>query len=186
MTKEGFKKKYHGKVIAIKFSAMLGNFNASQEMATKTNQLQNISRELGLRVVDLEEQARLMEMPERLFCLSIPDRATTTMELQTPISFEEFLEDFGHYAKAEEEKEFVRAKQLLDEFKIEYGSIEKKHKGYTATDTVDEGFIQGYTSNEASLWWHPLGRRVFFVRGEGAFELTDKVEPKEEAACLNS
>lgn len=41
--------------------------------------------------------------------------------------------------------------------------------------------IQGYTSNEASLWWHPLGRRVFFVRGEGAFELTDKVEPKEEA-----
>ena len=42
-------------------------------------------------------------------------------------------------------------------------------------------FIQGYTSNEASLWWHPLGRRVFFVRGEGAFELTDKVEPKEEA-----
>lgn len=41
---------------------------------------------------------------------------------------------------------------------------------------VDEGFIQGYTSNEASLWWHPMGRRVFFVRGEGAFELTDKVE----------
>lgn len=26
---------------------------------------------------------------------------------------------------------------------------------------------------------YPMGRRVFFVRGEGAFEITDK--PKEEA-----
>lgn len=34
-----------------------------------------------------------------------------------------------------------------------------------------EGFIQGYTSIEASLWWHPLGRCVLFIRGGGAFEI---------------
>lgn len=43
---------------------------------------------------------------------------------------------------------------------------------------MSTGFIQihAYTSNEASLWWHPNGKRIFFVRGEGAFSLTDKVE----------
>lgn len=86
---------------------------------------------------------------------------------------QEFLDDFK---EAQEELEFGRAKKLLADFKIEYGSITKKNKSCTSTDMVDEGFIQGYTSNEASLWWHPMGRRVFFVRGEGAFELTDKVE----------
>lgn len=183
MTKEELKKKYHGQYVSVSYPIRLGGFNGEREAAAKSNALINSCKELGLQVALMPEMAMMTGTNAKIYAINDP--SVQTKYSNTPvsnISVEEFLEDFGHYAKAEEEKEFVRAKQLLDEFKIEYGSIEKKHKGYTATDTADEGFIQGYTSNEASLWWHPMGRRVFFVRGEGAFELTDKVEPKEENA----
>lgn len=170
MTKEDFKKKYHGQVIAISCSMGLGGFNS-------TNLFRNICGELGLKVTELPDMAHV-GLPKKTFAITDPDKSQTAYSGQpsVSISVEEFLEDFGHYVKIQEEGKYDKAKKLLADFKIEYGSITKKHKSCTSTDMVDEGFIQGYTSNEASLWWHPMGRRVFFVRGEGAFELTDKAE----------
>ena len=141
--------------------------------------VKDVNRILGEERYTLAERT---DIEKSLEMYAINDPSVKPSYSSTPcssISVEEFLEDFSHYTKVEEEKQFVKAKQLLDEFRIEYGSIEKRNKSCTSTDMVEEGFIQGYTSNEASLWWHPMGRRVFFVRGEGAFEITDK--PKEEA-----
>ena len=78
------------------------------------------------------------------------------------------------FKEAHEELEFGRAKKLLADFKIEYGEISKSPTD--VKNVMSTGFIQAYTSNEASLWWHPNGKRIFFVRGEGAFSITDKVE----------
>lgn len=182
MTKEELKRKYHGHTVTVSYPIRLGGFNGEREASAKSNALTNACKELGLQVALMPDMAMMTGQNAKVYSISDPNVKPNYSSIPcSSISVEEFLEDFSYYTKVEEEKQFVKAKQLLDEFKIEYGSIEKKHKGYTSTDTVDEGFIQGYTSNEASLWWHPLGRRVFFVRGEGAFELTDKVEPKEEA-----
>lgn len=177
MIKEDFKKKYHGQVVAITYPMGLGSFNGEREVAEKTNQLKNICREMGLKVTELPDMAHV-GLPKKTFAIIDPDKPQTGYSGQpsVAISIEEFLEDFGHYIHTEEESQFVKARKLLAEFKIEYGVIEKKSKHFTSTDVVDEGFIQGYTSNEASLWWHPNGRRVFFVRGEGAFELGEKGE----------
>lgn len=127
-------------------------------------------------------EAHQVTVPAPYLLITIVDKTQppypySHAEASEPVSEQEFLADFK---EAHEELEFGKAKKLLADFKIEYGSITKKNKSCTSTDMVDEGFIQGYTSNEASLWWHPMGRRVFFVRGEGAFELTDKLRRMPE------
>lgn len=182
MTKEELRKKYHGQVVQVLFPIDFGSFNSNQEVAAKTNILQNGCKELGLEVNEFQI-ANYGDSVRQSRMFQVTDKAQPILgdKPKSPIAVEEFLEDFKHYRNSFSIAGRDKAKRLLDEFKIEYGSIEKKHESCTSTDMVDEGFIQGYTSNEASLWWHPLGRRVFFVRGEGAFELTDKVEPKEEA-----
>lgn len=166
MTKEEFKKKYHGKSVKIEPSMQVQRLG---EIAERPRRIQEMCKLMGL-------EAHQVTVPAPYLLITIVDKQQeyrTNAEPLTPIDEEEFLVDFK---EAHEELEFGRAKKLLADFKIEYSSITKKNKSCTSTDMVDEGFIQGYTSNEASLWWHPMGRRVFFVRGEGAFELTDKME----------
>jgi len=124
-------------------------------------------------------EAHQVTVPAPYLLISIVDKNQTPypyshVDASEPVSEQEFLDDFK---EAHEELEFGRAKRLLDEFKIEYGSISKLSRSSQNMKQVsEEGFIQGYTSNEASLWWHPMGRRFFFVRGEGVFELNDKTE----------
>lgn len=135
-------------------------------------------------------EAHQVTVPAPYLLITIVDKAQppypySHATASEPVSEQEFLDDFK---EAQEELEFGRAKKLLADFKIEYGSITKKNKSCTSTDMVDEGFIQGYTSNEASLWWHPMGRRVFFVRGEGQITIIEVPRQKftrEQRIMLN-
>ena len=177
MTKEDFKRKYHGQVIAISYPMGLGSFNGSKEVAEKTNQLNNISREMGLKVTELPDMAHV-GLPKKTFAIIDADKPQTGYNGQpnVAISVEEFLEDFGHYVEEEQRAEAVKVLDILSGMKIK--NVDIKHVGASRNmkQLAEDGFIQGYTSNEASLWWNPKGRRLLFVRGEGVFELTDKVE----------
>lgn len=177
MTKEEFKKKYHGQVVSISYPMSLGSFNGEREVAEKTNQLKNICGELGLKVTELPDMAHV-GLPKKTFAIINPDKSQDDYRGQpnVVISVEEFLEDFGHYVKEEEEKGITKVLDVLTSMKIK--DVDIKHIGASRNmkQLAEDGFIQGYTSNEASLWWNPKGRRLLFVRGEGVFELTDKVE----------
>ena len=157
MTKEEFKKKYHGQVIAIAYPIGLGSFNTNKEVVEKTFQLRNISQEMGLKVTELTYMSHVGQ----------PNVA---------ISVEEFLEDFGNYVEEEQRAEAVKVLDILSGMKIKNVDIKHVEASRNMKQLAEDGFIQGYTSNEASLWWNPKGRRLLFVRGEGVFELTDKVE----------
>lgn len=175
MTKEDFKKKYHGQVIAISYSMGLGSFNGSNEVAEKTNQLNNISQEMGLKVTELPDMAHV-GLPKKTFSIIDPDKPQSGYNGQpnVAISVEEFSEDFGHYVEEEQRAQAVKVLDILSVMKIK--NVDIKHVGASRNmkQLAEDGFIQGYTSNEASLWWNPKGRRLLFVRGEGVFELTDK------------
>lgn len=145
MTKEDFKKKYHGKSVKIEPSMQVQRFG---EIAERPRRIQEMCKLMGL-------EAHQVTVPAPYLLITIVDKQQeyrTNAEPLTPIDEEEFLADF----------------------KIEYGEISKSPT--TSKDVMSTGFIQAYTSNEASLWWHPNGKRIFFVRGEGAFSITDKVE----------
>lgn len=176
MTKEEFKKKYHGQVIAISYPMGLGGFNSEKEVAEKTNQLRNICGELGLRVTELPEMAHV-GLPKKTFAVIDPEKPQTGYEgvANVSIAIAEFLEDFNHYVKEEEQKGVTKVLDILQGMKVK--DVHAKHIGISRNmkKLAEDGFIQGYTSNEASLWWNPKGRRLLFVRGEGVFELTDKV-----------
>lgn len=166
MTKEDFKKKYHGKSVKIEASMSIQQF---RDIAERPRRIQEMCKLMGL-------EAHQVTVPAPYLLITIVDKAQppypySHATASEPVSEQEFLDDFK---EAQEELEFGRAKKLLADFKIEYGEISKSP---TAIQNVmSTGFIQAYTSNEASLWWHPNGKRIFFVRGEGAFSLTDKVE----------
>lgn len=177
MTKEDFKKKYHGQVIAISYPMGLGGFNSEREVSEKTNQLINICGEMGLKVTELPEMAHV-GLPKKTFAVIDPDKPQVAYNGQpnVAISIEEFLEDFGHYVKEEEEKGATKVLDILQGMKVKDVNIKHVGASRNMKQLAEDGFIQGYTSNEASLWWNPKGRRLLFVRGEGVFELTDKVE----------
>jgi hypothetical protein len=167
MTKEDFKKKYHGKSVKIEASMQVHHFG---EIADKPRRIQEMCKLMGL-------ETHQVTVPAPYLLITIVDKQQefrTNAEPLTPISEEEFLADFK---EVHEELEFVVAKKLLADLKVEYGSMTKLSRSSQNMKQVsEEGFIQGYTSNDASIWWHPMGRRLFFVRGEGVFELTDKSE----------
>ena len=180
MTREELKKKYHNQVVQALY--YVGAFNAEKEVAGKVNVLLNACEELGLEVNEFRianygdsvKQSRQFQIMDKL-------QPITGDNPKTPISVEEFLEDFGHYVNEEQQKEVIKILDVLASMKIK--DVHIKHIGVSRNmkKLAEDGFIQGYTSNEASLWWNPNGRRLLFVRNEGVFELTDKVEPKEEA-----
>ena len=179
MTKEDFKKKYHGQVVAISYPMGLGGFNYEREVAEKTNQLRNICGELGLKVTELPDMAHVhIGLRKKTFAVTDPDKSQAPYSGQpsVAISVEEFLEDFGHYVKEEEGKGITKVLDVLTSMKIK--DVYPKHVGMSRNmkQLTEDGFIQGQTTNEASLWWNPRGRRLLFVRGEGVFELTDKVK----------
>lgn len=166
MTKEDFKKKYHGKSVKIEPSMQVQRFG---EIAERPIRIQEMCKLMGL-------EAHQVTVPAPYLLITIVDKAQppypySHATASEPVSEQEFLNDFK---EAHEELEFGKAKKLLADFKIEYGEISKSPT--TSKDVMSTGFIQAYTSNEASLWWHPNGKRIFFVRGEGAFSITDKVE----------
>lgn len=177
MTKEEFKKKYHGQVIAISYPMGLGSFNGSKEVAEKINQLNNISRELGLKVTELPDMAHV-GLPKKTFAIIDADKpqAGYSGQPNVAISVEEFLEDFSNYVEEEQRAEAVKVLDILSGMKIKNVNIKHVGASRNMKQLAEDGFIQGYTSNEASLWWNPKGRRLLFVRGEGVFELIDKVE----------
>ncbi len=167
MTKEDFKRKYHGKSVKIESSMQVQRIG---EIAERPRRIQEMCKLMGL-------EAHQVTVPAPYLLITIVDKQQefkTNAEPLTPIDEQEFLDDFK---EAHEELEFGRAKKLLADFKIEYVSMTKLGRSSQNMKQVsEEGFIQGYTSNDASIWWHPMGRRLLFVRGEGVFELTDKSE----------
>ena len=176
MTKEEFKKKYHGQAITITYLMSLGSFNAGKEAAEKTNQLRNICGELGLRVTELPEMVDA-GLPKKTLVIVDPDKPQKEYNgvPNVSIAIAEFLEDFNHYVKEEEQKGVTKVLDILQGMKVKDVNIKHVGASRNMKQLAEDGFIQGYTSNEASLWWNPKGRRLLFVRGEGVFELTDKV-----------
>lgn len=170
MTKEDFKRKYHDKVIEI---PCLPSMRSKRELMVTINQVANCCAEMGLKTNLLPETASC-GMPKKLMVVTDLALSPTGSTEQNVFDFEELLADFKSYTEAQEEGKYDKAKKLLADFKIEYGEISKSPTD--VKNVMSTGFIQAYTSNEASLWWHPNGKRIFFVRGEGAFSLTDKVE----------
>lgn len=168
MTKEDFKRKYHGKSVKIEPSMEIQHFG---EMAERPRMIREMCKHMGL-------EAHRVTVPAPHLLIAIVDKTQSPypypysyVTASEPVSEQEFLDDFK---EAHEELEFGRAKKLLADFKIEYGEISKSST--TSKDVMSTGFFHSYTSNEASLWWHPNGERILFVRGEGAFSLTDKIE----------
>lgn len=163
MTKEDFKKKYHGK--SVKIETLMQEASVHQ----RQSRIQSVCSVMGL-------EAHPVNVPAPYLLITIVDKNQTPypyshVEASEPVSEHEFWED----CKAmDEEEKFGKAKKLLADFKIEYGEISKSPTD--VKNVMSTGFIQAYTSNEASLWWHPSGKRIFFVCGEGAFSITDKVE----------
>lgn len=177
MTKEEFKKKYHGQVIAMSYPMGLGSFNGGKEVADKINQLNNISREMGLNFAELQDMAHL-GLPKKTFAIIDADKPQTVYNAQprVAISVEEFLEDFGHYVEEEQRTESMRVFEILSGMEIKNVDIKRVGTSRNMKQLAEDGFIQGDTSNEASLWWNPNGMRLLFIMGEGVFELTNKIE----------
>lgn len=171
MTKEEFKKKYHDKVIEIPYAPFA--INVERELQPQINQVANCCAEMELKTTLLPETASF-GMPKKLMVITDPTLSPTGSTEQNVFNFEELLADFKSYTEAQEEGKYDKVSKLLVDFKIGYGEIRESVSD--VPNVISRGYIQGYTSNEASLWWHPGGKRIFFVRGEGAFELTDKVE----------
>lgn len=172
MTKEEFKKKYHDKVIEIPY---LPSMRLERELMGTINQVANCCAEMGLKATLLPDTASF-GMPKKLMVVTDPTLSPTGSTEQNVIDFEELLEDFKNYVEEEQRAEAVKVLDILSGMKIK--NVDIKHIGASRNmkQLAEDGFIQGYTSNEASLWWNPKGRRLLFVRGEGVFELTDKVE----------
>lgn len=170
MTKEDFKKKYHGKSVKIEASMKIQHFG---DIAERPRRIQEMCRQIGL-------ETHQVTVPAPYLLISIVDKNQTPypysqIEASEPVSEEEFLNDFDRYVKAEEQKGVTKILDILQGMKI--NNVHTKHIGISRNmqKLAEDGFIQGYTSNEASLWWNPNGRRLLFVRNEGVFELTDKV-----------
>ena len=168
MTKEDFKKKYHGKSVKIEASMQVNHFG---DIADKPRRIQEICKFMGL-------ETHQVTVPAPYPLITILDKQLefrTNSEPLTPMSEEEFLANFK---EVHEELEFGRAKKLLADLKVECVSMTKLGRSsQNMKQAYEEGFIQRYTSNDVSIWWHPMGRRLLFVRGgEGVFELTDKSE----------
>lgn len=172
MTKEEFKKKYHDKVIEIPYLPVM---RSERELMGIINQVAKCCAEMGLKTNLLPETASC-GMPKKLMVVTDPDLSPTGSTEQNVFNFEELLADFKRYAEEEQRAEVVKVLDILSGMKIK--NVDIKHVGASRNmkQLAEDGFIQGYTSNEASLWWNPKGRRLLFVRGEGVFELTDKVE----------
>lgn len=172
MTKEEFKKKYHDKVIEIPY---LLSMRSERELTAQINQVANCCAEMELKTTLLPETASF-GMPKKLMVVTDPTLSPTGSTEQNVIGFEELLEDFKRYVEEEQRAEAVKVLDILSGMKIK--NVDIKHVGASRNmkQLAEDGFIQGYTSNEASLWWNTKGRRLLFVRGEGVFELTDKVE----------
>ena len=117
-------------------------------------------------------------LPKKHFSIIDPNStySVNTEHIKSAVSIEEFLEDFGHYVKEEEEKGAAKVLDILQGMKVKDVNIKHVGASRNMKQLAEDGFIQGYTSNEAILWWNPKGRRLLFVRGEGVFELTDKVD----------
>lgn len=173
MTKEEFKKKYHDKVIEITYAAF--DIIVERELNGIINQVTNCCAEMGLKAILLPETASF-GMPKILLVVTDPAFSPTGSTERNVIGFEELLEDFKRYVEEEQRAEAVKVLDILSGMKIK--NVDIKHVGASRNmkQLAEDGFIQGYTSNEASLWWNTKGRRLLFVRGEGVFELTDKVE----------
>lgn len=171
MTKEEFKKKYHDKVIEIPY---LPSMRSEIELMGTINQVANCCAEMGLKATLLPDTASF-GMPKKLMVVTDPTLSPTGSTEQNVIDFEELLEDFKNYVEEEQRAEAVKVLDILSGMKIK--NVDIKHIGASRNmkRLAEDGFIQGYTSNEASLWWNPNGRRLLFVRNEGVFELTDKV-----------
>lgn len=177
MTKKELKEKYQGKVICVTYRMMLGSFNAQKEVSEKVFYLGNCCKELGLRVNQLPEHA-VMGMPRKLLLITdLGKPLSYSSKAQEPIAIEEFLQDFDNWYNNDKEREkeiedeLQEVREVLKEFNIKCDTIEKRSDYFTSKQANEEGFIQGYTSNEASLWWHPKGDMILFVRGQGAFTL---------------
>lgn len=175
MTKEDFKRKYHDKVIEIPY---LPSMRSERELMGTINQVANCCAEMGLKTNLLPETASF-GMPKKLMVVTDPALFPTGSTEQNVFNFEELLKDFGNYVEEEQRAEAVKVLDILSGMKIK--NVDIKHVGASRNmkQLAEDGFIQGYTSNEASLWWNPKGRRLLFVRGEGVFELTDKVEEND-------
>ena len=167
MTREDFKKKYHGK--SVKIETIMREASVHQ----RQSRIQEMCKLMGL-------EAHQVSVPAPYLLISIVDKNQTPypyshVEASEPVSEEEFLADFDHCVKVEEQAGVTKVLDILHGMKVKDVNI--KHVGVSRNmkQLAEGGFIQGYTSNEASLWWNPNGRRLLFVRNEGVFELTDKV-----------
>lgn len=100
MTKEEFKKKYHGKSVKIEPSIQVRHFG---EIAERPRRIQEMCKLMGL-------EAHQVTVPAPYLLITIVDKQQeyrTNAEPLTPIDEEEFLADFK---EAHEELEFGRAK----------------------------------------------------------------------------
>lgn len=122
MTKEDFKKKYHGK--SVKIEVLMQEASVHQ----KQMRIQEMCK-----LMNLEDHQ--VTVPAPYLLITIVDKAQppypySHATASEPVSEQEFLDDFK---EAQEELEFGKAKKLLADFKIEYGEIIK-----SPTDKVEE------------------------------------------------
>lgn len=157
MTKKEFIEKYHDSVIKIPMVSL------SQENYKKAETVIMICKQAGLSADDLLN--KMSPHAEIYIYQNIPSPNPET----TKVEFDEFEKDW--YSVLEAEKAVNYAIAILQRMEVEFEGVPKQ------TDMLpnvaqETGFIQGYSSNKCSLWWHPDGRRVFFLIGRGCFELS--------------
>ena len=103
MTKEELKRKYHGHAVTVSYPIRLGGFNGERESSAKTNALINACKGLGLQVALMPDMAMMTGHNAKVYAISDPNvKPSYSNTPCSSISVEEFLEDFSHYTKVEE------------------------------------------------------------------------------------
>lgn len=167
MTEKRFLDTWHGMVVSV-----------SRPFSTKKIEVMNsICEELGLKATELPNFSESSEV----FSITNTDLVPNDWfnenlnEVLIPIDVDEL---FADYEKMKERLKITQATKVLDalaSFNID--RVETKYIGIRQNikRLMEDGFLQANTSKESSLWWNSDGRRIIFVRGEGVFEIVDKI-----------
>lgn len=181
MKKEDFISKYCDSIIRIPINkdTLIDWISVAKE---KAKIVLGVCNELGLST-DYSEFGKEYLHPN--ITIYIYQNVPSVNPETSRISFEEFEEDYrslleheGERKKIEFEKDIKVVMEMLRDMLIETGTPRKI--AMTPNVAQETGFIQGESTNYSSLWWHPDGRRIFFLCGRGCFELSNYMDIGKE------
>ena len=171
MTREEFRNKYHGQVISIPKTDVnrgIVNIQKIDQELRNLKSLLSCCEEIGLSSTKIQlpiENYRFYTLIDK------EQEIKEVLESQIPTEFFYFITDFSLYLK---DKEFKKEEEVKNMLNL-YGLTSETVKSCVASISylIDNGYIQGETTNKTSLWWNANGERIFFICGVGTFRLSN-------------